>query len=104
MFIPHIWLPVPLVLILVAVAALPVVFAALFGMSRLTRARQVGAAAAPVDGPASTQLAACVANCESMLSVPEPVTAAPGVALKRPPLPTRATLVTVPLPDGVCQP
>lgn len=45
----------------VAVDALPVVLAALLGMSPETSARNDGAAAAPEVGPAHTKLAFCVA-------------------------------------------
>ena len=43
----------------VAVPALPLVFAALFGMSALTKARNPGNAALPLPGPANTWLAVC---------------------------------------------
>ena len=41
----------------VDIAAVPLVLAALFGMSRDARLRRVGAAADPVVGPATTQFA-----------------------------------------------
>jgi len=43
-------------------AAVPVVLAALFGISALTRALKVGVAALPVVGPAKTVFAVSVAN------------------------------------------
>ena len=47
------------VVAVVAVSALPVVFAPLFGISALTKARNPGNAALPLPGPANTWLAVC---------------------------------------------
>jgi hypothetical protein len=75
--------------------AVPVVLAALFGISAETSPLNVGCAADPVVGPAKTVLAVCVVNV--WVSVPEVVTGLPvivyiGVVEAS----EKATLVTVP--------
>src|SRR6185312_5482778 len=78
----------------VAVAALPLVLAALAGMSAETSARNPGAAAIPDVGPAKTVLALCVASVPVI--VPEAVTGLPETVKMLGS--ARPTLVTVPDP------
>jgi hypothetical protein len=65
-------------------------------MSAVTSARNVGFAAAPVAGPASTRFALCVSSVA--VTVPVTVTAVEGVEDKMVPSPVKVTLLTVPLP------
>ena len=67
--------PLPTATVPVTFAAVPVVLAALFGMSAETRARNVGAAAVPVVGPAQTVLA---------VSVERPIASVPDVVMGEP--------------------
>ena len=79
-------------LIAFAFAAVPVVFWFRVGTSAATRDRNVGAAALPLEGPAKTLLADCVAR--TPVNVPDTVTGEPLTVImfgKE-----RATLVTVP--------
>ena len=72
--------PLVAVSALPAVAAFPLVFAALSGMSADTRARYVGVASAPVTGPASTLFAFWTPKSEGVTAakcVPEPHHAKP---------------------------
>src|ERR1700729_2042337 len=83
----------------VTLAAVPVVFAALLGISNDTSARNAGFAAEPDAGPANTVFAVCVKGVAA--TVPEVVTAVDGVELSTMPSPVKVTLVTVPVPGVI---
>ena len=69
------------------------------GTSAATRARNVGAAAPPLEGPASTAFALCERTVA--VTVPDVVTAVLGVEESITPSPVNVTLVTEPVPtDG----
>jgi hypothetical protein len=86
-------------LVAVTFAAVPVVFAALLGISAETRALKVGAAAEPEAGPAQTELALWL--FKEPVSVPLEVTGEPET-VKTLTGSARATLVTEPA-DGLVQ-